>query len=569
LDAGHSCISDSLGDLIIYTHGGSIFNKYQNIIENGDSLIPNQVYNSYGGDMPLQQSTIILPMPDSQYYMFCTTYSDSQWYNLSNNIYDANQNVVEEYVPADLLLAHKIDMRSSVNNGLGKVTRRMDTLFYDNKLVYCQMTAVKHGNGRDWWLIKQGHDTNLIYKFLVTPDSIFGPYLQGFSEPHFGLWHLRGQSVFNQTGDRYATLSLFAQKLFVADFDRCTGMFTNPLTYNIPCGPILPPGGSSLGEECESAACTFSPNGRFVYTNHYYSIQQLDLLNPDTLTQWTVVGNIDSVFAGYLGMQIAPNNKIYIGNYSGGQATMSVIQYPDSLGTASGFCPRCLQFPPQIYQGVAYYYQVRTPPNMPNYSLGNLAACDTIAAAPLLISLLDLSARNVGVHTNRIDWQTATEAVGDAFVVERSPDGRSFESLPGAMVAAKGNGGNRYTYYDEEALTGVSYYRLQLINAGSGRKYSKTVSARTPVYGQQGLIGISAWPNPVRDKLVHISLHLPDGMLPSSGQISVFDMVGRVVMTAVSQEAETNIDLTRLSAGIYNLKFAAGNESKTVRLTVE
>jgi hypothetical protein len=89
------------------------------------------------------------------------------------------------------------------------------------------------------------------------------------------------------------------------------------------------------------------------------------------------------------------------------------------------------------------------------------------------------------------------------------------------------------------------------------------------VYGQQGLIGMSAWPNPVKDKLVHISLHLPDGMLPSFGQIRVYDMVGRVVMTAIPQDAETTIDLTRLSAGIYNVQFAAGNQSKTIKLTVE
>jgi hypothetical protein len=403
---GQSNISDSFGNLILTTDGGRIYNSSFNIITDGDSLISNEYIAVYGGAMSLEQSTIILPMPDSQYYMFCTTFSDSQFYNLYYNAYDSLNNLNTQYVPLDLLYAHKIDMRQSANNGQGLVVKRKDTLIYSPVLQYTQMTAVKHGNGRDWWLVKQAHDTNLIFTFLVTPDSIYGPYEQGFSEPHWGLFHLRGQSAFSKDGSRYATTSLFGYKAFVADFDRCSGVFSNPMVYNVPCGSQYDPPDSN-GVECETTSLALSPNGQMLYVGRYFSVWQLDLNDPDTATQWYTAAWPDAglnFFDGYLSLELGPDDKLYIGNYGGLHNQMSFISNPNVKGIGCGFCGACLVFPP-ILIGTTYQNSgVTTPPNMPHYELGTMFPCDTLPQGPLSTSsIISGQQHRIRIYPNPAD----------------------------------------------------------------------------------------------------------------------------------------------------------------------
>src|SRR5690606_8954037 len=65
-------------------------------------------------------------------------------------------------------------------------------------------------------------------------------------------------------------------------------------------------------------------------------------------------------------------------------------------------------------------------------------------ATPLAVDLKNITAANVG-EQNRVDWNTATEARGDMFDVERSLDGENFKHI--GTVSAKGTGG-AYTYWD-------------------------------------------------------------------------------------------------------------------------
>jgi hypothetical protein len=75
-------------------------------------------------------------------------------------------------------------------------------------------------------------------------------------------------------------------------------------------------------------------------------------------------------FQEYSNIYPGPDGKLYIGNWSGFSGQMSVINSPDSGGTAAGFCRKCLRFPGYIYQGITRFAGVSTPPCTPNYSLG-------------------------------------------------------------------------------------------------------------------------------------------------------------------------------------------------------
>src|SRR5436853_167121 len=83
----------------------------------------------------------------------------------------------------------------------------------------------KQGNGRDWWVVVQKHNTDVIFKFLLTPDGI-----QSISSQHLNVpyaWYNSTALVFSPDGTKFSYNSYDSisknSSLFFFDFDRCTG----------------------------------------------------------------------------------------------------------------------------------------------------------------------------------------------------------------------------------------------------------------------------------------------------------------------------------------------------------
>ena len=360
LGDGGTNICDSAGNLVLMTSGISIHGKDKKIIENGDSIVPNQAIN-YGIAIGYSQTNLFLPFPNNQYYLINPTVSDSLFLNTW---------YIQNGAPYDLLLAHKIDMNA--NNGKGKVVQKNKRLLENVLINKTNMMACKHGNGTDWWLMKQGLDSNFVYKFLVTADSIYNYGTQAFNVMKFGKWDPDGQAMFSQDGTQYAVCikaggylldtinnnTILPGKFMVTDFDRCSGVLSNPKVYQTKPGLYL--------SNDHSGLC-FSPNGRFIYVSSYYNIKQLDLLDTDTSTQWSEIANWDTSanFQGYSNMYLGPDNRLYIGNRNGTSNGLSAILYPNNKGVACGWSPKYLHFP----------HNVGPLPCMPDYHLGTMPGC--------------------------------------------------------------------------------------------------------------------------------------------------------------------------------------------------
>ena len=354
---GSSCISDSFGTLKIVSQGFDILGNSGTPIENGDTIVPVEIYIKQGGRSNYSQSSIILPFTNDIYYVITPTASDFEVLNYWN-VPNSGRALF------DLLLYHKVDMK--LNGGLGKVVKKAVPLLDNVKLSKTQMMACRHANGIDWWLLKQAHDTNLIYKFLVTSDSIYTYQPQGFSEPHFTKLDIHGQSMFNPEGTKYATVCLGINQLFFADFDRCTAQLSNPTIINLANHQIQPL--DTTSEAAPRGIC-FSPNGSFIYIVKGYNIFQYEWGEPDSALAWYHVANLDTTwdqFQKWGSSYLGPDNKIYIGNLGGVGKAMTTIDNPDIKGAGCGFCPKCFQFP-KIGAG--------NPPCMPNYELGADLPC--------------------------------------------------------------------------------------------------------------------------------------------------------------------------------------------------
>jgi hypothetical protein len=255
-------ISDMSGKLLFYFNGCKIANREHKIMANGTGFNPGRIAdnNCPGNDgyTSGQQSMITLPMPqdENKYIIFHdrkNIYSKKDSFLLYN---DLNYSVVD----------------MSLSQGLGRVTKKNIPVLADTIVGAGNLAAVKHANGLYWWVIKQDFRyTNNYYKILVTDQNVME-----YSSQHIGMsWESDGgsQAAFSADGTRYMRFS-GKDGLYVMDFDRSTGMFSN--FRHVP-----------TTQEALFNGASFSPNGRFVYIGNGPHLYQVDLLD-DSLQLDTV-----------------------------------------------------------------------------------------------------------------------------------------------------------------------------------------------------------------------------------------------------------------------------------------
>jgi hypothetical protein len=353
----HSSICDESGNLLMLTNGLWITNKSGDVMENSDNLNAGD-WASASGDWgyPVDKGSFFLQKPNDEnlYYLF------HMFIELTGG---AN--------PLTRFYYTLIDM--SYNDGLGKVIEKnVPLLTGDHLLNYNQATAVRHANGRDWWIIVPNHMAPEYFRFLLTPDGIEGPWTQeiGFKEPTDDWWiYFNGQRVFSSDGSRFADYD-FLNYTQVFDFDRCTGLLSNPVLINHNLDPVLNNATSGIA---------FSPSGRFLYmtrTNNGYSLYQYDLEADDILASEIEIAACPLVGqqadCSFNNILLAPDEKIYISLAD--SISYHVIHEPDSLGLACDFEQGGLVFP--LANPNSWF------PYFPNYRLGAFegSVCDSIVS---------------------------------------------------------------------------------------------------------------------------------------------------------------------------------------------
>ena len=351
LNFGLTCanICDQNGNLLFCTNGFSVSDASDSVMQNGYGLYisPYESNDTMMGRGVLQSSIIIPDPADSmKYYLF----------HEAIEIYVASASGASIYPIA--LYYSVIDM--SLNGGLGAVTLKNIPLLMDT-LASGQITACKHANGRDWWLIVPECGRPNYYMYLISPIGI-----QLISQQTIGIRdYTYGQCAFSPDGSKYAYYHWYSG-LEVFDFDRCAGTFSNPV--HVTNVDTVNQSGWGLA---------FSPDGKKIYVDSGMNLFQFDLNNPNLSSSQQTVATWDGFFdiypfaTGFAFLQLAPDGKIYI---STGSSThyLHCIEYPDSAGLSCNVQQHFLELPTWNYN---------TFPNHPNYFLGPLAGiCDTVLA---------------------------------------------------------------------------------------------------------------------------------------------------------------------------------------------
>ena len=290
---GCASIADANGNILFYTDGMTIWNSNNAVMPNGSGLM---------GHISSAQSGIIVPKPGNSdiYYVFT--------------------------VPSEIgitgLRYSEIDM--TLNGGLGDVTTLKNEFLVSPTEE--KVTAVRHSNNTDIWVVTHLWNSNEFCSFLVTAVGVDPNYISS----NTGIFHSGVQGLthscmkISPDGSKLAIVVRQNDTFELFDFDASTGIVSNPTTFaeNYP----------------QAYGIEFSPNNNKIYLSRYGGNSEIYQFSPPSTTG-ILIGSINANYAG--SMQIGPDNKIYVAKCNnssgGGDSYLGVIEYPNNYGVSCSY----------------------------------------------------------------------------------------------------------------------------------------------------------------------------------------------------------------------------------------
>lgn len=315
-DEGCTSIADDQGQLLFYTDGVRVFDRSHQVMPNGNGL--------WGGSSS-SQSALIVPMvgEDSMYYVFT--------------------------VAAQLMGGHSglaysvVDMR--LRGGLGDVSL-LNVALVDSTGE--KLTATRHPNGKDVWVVCHKWNSDAFYAYLVTCGAVEEPVISRAGLVHAADSVMSGSAVgigcmkISPDGRKLALAWSRYRNTFSADadswaeyfdFDARTGVVSNGRVLEI--------------NMLRSYGVAFSPSGRYLYVSvhgllggiGYNDVRQYDLQAADVNASRVIVGSGNPAFGT---LQLAPNGQLYASRLSFVNY-LSAFVFPDSGGTGCMYDPFAVQ----------------------------------------------------------------------------------------------------------------------------------------------------------------------------------------------------------------------------------
>lgn len=182
-------------------------------------------------------------------------------------------------------------------------------------------------------------------------------------------------------------------------------------------------------------------------------------------------------------------------------------------------------------------------------------------ACAMLANLLSLRATYQENQTVLVDWQAQVQPEDNAFEVERSEDGTTFEVI-GTVPISEQTGTRSFTFTDQAPLEGISYYRLRLIKDNNTTELSEAVRV---ISGQLTQNAPLLLPNPGGSQPRLLFLAQQTGPLT----LSFYDASGRLYLTQTVQTTQGDnlfqLVFPELGRGMYLIRWQDSSRSGTLR----
>lgn len=245
----------------------------------------------------------------------------------------------EENLWSKHLLYAEIDMNR--NGGLGAVVKKNKVVMQDTALQNI-LSAIRHANGRDWWIIVQrAVEPYGIFTILLSPE--------GFSSPVFNSVYphlydvINGQACFSPDGSKYCYNQ--GSYIYIFDFDRCNGTFSNLQSWRLPIDNTVP---------FTAGGIAVSPNSEYVYVSTGAKLHQYELKSSNIEASRIILSETQFPQATFKDMALAPDGKIY-GIDFGYSDRLHIIHQPNLKGDACHFEQHAFQLPTKTQTYLPYF----------------------------------------------------------------------------------------------------------------------------------------------------------------------------------------------------------------------
>ncbi len=294
---GCSAISNTLGQLLFYTDGSTIFNQNHQTMANGTGLLGSNAF----------QSSLIIKQPQNQnlYYVF-TVGATSSTNGLNYSVVDMN-----------------------LAAGMGSVTIKNISI---NPHSRDKLTAGKHCNGDDIWIVSSGGNVSTIVSCLLTSSGI----ATVVTSPSVGSLMIKGigEMKLSPNGRKLA-ISSYSQHIAgnycdidfrLYDFDNTNGSIT-AITNNSQ----YQSGNTVCSFHCYGNE--FSSDSKYFYRSFGTNILSQDLCGSNNGNSAVVPlqENVTTDNDPKRTMQLASDGKIYVALSGAGR--IGVINNPSQTGS--------------------------------------------------------------------------------------------------------------------------------------------------------------------------------------------------------------------------------------------
>jgi hypothetical protein len=354
INKGSASISDSLGNLLLVFNGKYLFDSTGSIIDS--------FYIGNFSEMPVGfKNSLFLSVPNkpNKYCLF-----NSYWNPLFDNSFFLG-------FDSSFYYSEFKATNSEIETIIRKQPIELDSSAAGT------IAACKHANGRDWWIMKSSVYQDKFYQALLDPsgfefNSVFSP-VPHLHQPGAG-WNL-----FSSDGSKFVNVIVGSiRKAFVYDFDRCSGILTNPVEHDL----------TNYFNVDAVNACCLSPDA----TKLYFRRSNLNAFLTIELCQYDFETSIFSVIAEGQGAPcLTPNNLWVVSpttDFTSNpyEPKLSVLYQPNNPTLNCGFTP-------QVFDLINYGF-IEVSPNYANFRLGALSGsiCDSLSTG------IQLNTSNSNIH---------------------------------------------------------------------------------------------------------------------------------------------------------------------------
>lgn len=394
-----------------------------------------------------------------------------------------------------------------------------------------RLTACRHANGRDWWIVTGRFLKDEIYSILLSDGKVKS--IVSSQTDRFRDFGNRGYAAFSHEGRFYCSTSKDKDlikgkaRFEFYHFDRCTGHLTDRQGFLLD------------SVESFSTSCAFSPGDQYLYISTSQWLERFKIIS-GKLEQREKI----AIYDGYVGhlfgnsntqtflgpMQSGPDGRIYMNPDQRQSRYLHVIENPNEKDPSLVFIPR------KKFLNAVYIRK----PTFPNYLLGpeDGSLCDSLGidshpwswwryeqdtVRKSCIRFMDLS-RNA---TSGIQWD-----FGDGT--------QSSESNPIHCFSSGGLYKVCLTVRNEQDAVSLCRY-INMILSGENH-----------VIDQQ--IKFTYYPNPIQSELiVHVKDYISDGL-----RIEVSNATGKILIQRRIFQGQNFFDWDTLPEGIYFIKVYEG-----------